>query len=451
MNMVILYKLNLTLLCLTLLFSLSAEGHIYRESTVDGDNNFFQKASDPLHKSLAYTDTLTILFIGNSFTQQNYTMDCIKKLVVSGIPELYYDWSLQMYPGRTLEQHWELGTHHYVKRTSLTIPEQEDLLVRLNAMIESDPDNQPFKNARSRHIQLLNDLKNNVKFKNWDIVVLQSWKDDTEGSSSKYIEWARKYAELIVAQGGEVVLYETSPGIGSNTIPGRLNQFALTAAPTPAQIEVVAQKARMIAGLADELHARVVPMSTIYLRCQTDRPDITLRYVNDNHPNQTGTYLGACTFYGVLFDRSPVGLPLDSVTSTQPKANNLDPDGGPLTKKFSDTDRLDLQRIAWDGIADFKQFTTGVKEVKGNMPVEIFPNPSNGLITLKFNDSEMFNKGFNIKLISMDGKVVYSKSYVNYEAGETTIDTSTIAGSLYILRIENTKDFIVSKFLVNSM
>jgi hypothetical protein len=438
------FKLRmLVFFCLPLLFSLSVNARINGEL-------LSQKTSDSEHEAQVYTDTLTILFIGNSFTQQNYTMDCIKSLVVSGIPELYYDWSLQMYPGRSLEQHWELGTHHYVKRTSLTIAEQEDLLVRLNALIENNPDEQAFKNARSRHTQLLNDLKNNVKFKTWDIVVLQSWKDDTEGSNSKYIEWARKYAELIVAQGGEVVLYETSPGLGSNTIPGRLNQFALTAAPTPAQIEVVAQKARWVADLAEELNARVVPMSIIYLRCQTDRPDITLRYVNDNHPNQTGTYLGACTFYGVLFNRSPEGLPLDRVTSTQPKANNLDPDGDPLTKIFSDTDRLDLQRIAWNGIADFKPFTTGIKELKGNLQMEIFPNPSNGLIKLTFGDNNIPSKAFNIKLMSMDGKEVYSMSCNISGAGETSVDISSVPPSLYLLRVEIAENFAVAKIMISN-
>jgi hypothetical protein len=117
-------------------------------------------------------------------------------------------------------------------------------------------------------------------------------------------------------------------------------------------------KARTIAALAGRIDATVVPMSVVALRSQTARPDRTLRFVNDMHLNQTMAYLTACTFYAALFDRSPEGLPVDTVTDTRPLDANhpdKDKDGGPLAHKFSPQERAGLQRTAWDGWNQFRK------------------------------------------------------------------------------------------------
>ena len=68
-------------------------------------------------------------------------------------------------------------------------------------------------------------------------------------------------------------------------------------------------------------------------------------------------YLTACTFYGALFDRSPEGLALSAVTDTRSmdKHRDQDRDGGPLTKTFSEKDRAELQRLAWEGLKKFEK------------------------------------------------------------------------------------------------
>jgi hypothetical protein len=110
--------------------------------------------------------------------------------------------------------------------------------------------------------------------------------------------------------------------------------------------------------LAKQIDATVVPMSMVALRCQTVRPDLTLRYVNDGHLNQTMGYLTACTFYAALFNRSPEGLTIDTVNDKMRSRDGKpaqDPDGGPLKRTFSAQDRADLQRIAWEGLQQFQQ------------------------------------------------------------------------------------------------
>jgi hypothetical protein len=120
----------------------------------------------------------------------------------------------------------------------------------------------------------------------------------------------------------------------------------------------VLAKERAIAALAKRIGATVVPMSIVAQHCQTVRPDLTLRFVNDAHLNQTMAYLTACTFFAALFDRSPEGLPVDTVTDTRyrdAQHRDQDRDGGPITRTFSAKNRADLQRIAWEGLKQFKQ------------------------------------------------------------------------------------------------
>ena len=99
-------------------------------------------------------------------------------------------------------------------------------------------------------------------------------------------------------------------------------------------------------------------MSTVALRCQTVRPDLTLRYVKDSHLNQTMGYLTACAFYAALFNRSPEGLPIDAVNANMRSKDGQPaqaPDGGPLQRTFAAKDRADLQRIALEGLQQFQQ------------------------------------------------------------------------------------------------
>ena len=145
-----------------------------------------------------------------------------------------------------------------------------------------------------------------------------------------------------------MILYETTPTTQ--------NAEALKSAPDAGPIR---EKAKVIANLADRLGAGVAPMSLVGLRCQSERPDFTLRFVNDAHLNQTMAYLTACSLYAAIFEKSPIGLPVDSITdiryfNNDAKQKDKDRDGRPIRRTFGTKDRADLQRIAWEGWQEFQ-------------------------------------------------------------------------------------------------
>lgn len=291
--------------------------------------------------------TLNVLFIGNSFTARHNLSTVVKAMAEVGNPGLTFNRTDVIYGGRTLKDHWRLGTQNIVKQSTLTEDEEKATIAALEKDVAANPKDKYAPSALARHRDLLPKLEANRK--PWDIIVLQSYRDDIEGDPTHYAEYAPKFAELAKAQGARVILYETTPTTQ--------NEKALTAPPDPAP---VLAKERAIASLAKKIDASVAPMALVALRCQTQRPDLTLRFINDAHLNQTMAYLTACTLYSALFNQSPVDLPIDTVTDirTQEKPapdKTKDRDGNPLARKFSDQDRADLQRIAWEGWQEFQK------------------------------------------------------------------------------------------------
>ena len=291
--------------------------------------------------------TLNVLFIGNSFTARHSLSAVVKAMAEAGNPGLTFKSTDVIYGGRTLKDHWRLGTQNIVKQATVTEAEEKALIAALEKAVADNPKDKYAPSALARHRDLLPKLESNRQA--WDIVVLQSYRDDIEGDPTLYAEYAPKFAELIKAQGARVILYETTPTTQ--------NDKPLTAAPDSAPILA---KERAIAALAKKIDASVAPMALVAQRCQTQRPDLTLRFVNDAHLNQTMAYLTACTLYAALFQKSPAGLPIDSITDTRSfegerNDRTKDRDGNPITRRFSDKDRADLQRIAWEGWSEFQR------------------------------------------------------------------------------------------------
>jgi hypothetical protein len=286
--------------------------------------------------------TLNVLFIGNSYTGRHNLALVVKSMAEAGNPGLTFKPTTIIYGGRTLSDHWRLGTQNYVKLHALTRAEEESTIEAL-AKLAKDPKDRYAGGALKRHKGLLADLESQRT--TWDVVVLQSYRDDLDGDDSLYAQFAPKFAELARVQGARVILYETTPTTQ--------NSEPLTAAP---ESEAVMKKARSIAGLADRIGANVAPMSLVGLRCQTERPDLTLRFVNDAHLNQTMAYLTACSLYAAIFEQCPVGLPNDSITDIRyfdNKDKTKDRDGKPIKRTFTDKDRAHLQRIAWKSYTEF--------------------------------------------------------------------------------------------------
>ncbi|MBN1674035.1 MAG: hypothetical protein JXR37_23495 [Kiritimatiellae bacterium] len=291
------------------------------------------------------TGAVHILFIGNSFTFRNNLPDLVRRMAATGNPARPVKVTAVTYGGRTLKDHWTYRSQDWVRLPALTGDELKRAIDELRTEAEAHPTDTFYGRSIRRHEKLRGQL--NAKHPAWDYVVLQSWRDTAGGLDSAYAEYARRFAELAKRGGARVVLYDTAPEFQ--------NAKPLTGAPPDGP---ALERARVMARLAASLDARVVPMPLVARRCQAARPDVTLRYVKDSHPNQTMAYLTAATFYAVLFGQSPEGLPVNEVTDTKVTDREhpeLDPDGGPQRKVLDDDLRAALQRIVAQALDEFRR------------------------------------------------------------------------------------------------
>jgi len=294
--------------------------------------------------STAAAKDLNVLFIGNSYTARHNLAKVVEAMAEAGNPGLDFKPTQVIYGGRTLRDHWRFSTQNYVKLHELTLAEEQASLASLERQAK-DPNDKYARNALNKHRGFIKEFEK-LRTK-WDVVVLQSYRDDLGGDDSLYAQYAPKFAALAKAQGAKVILYVTTPTTQ--------NAQPLTEKPDAGPIMA---KARAIARLADKIDANAAPMALIGHKCQTQRPDLTLRFINDAHLNQVMAYLSACAIYAAIFEKSPQGLPIDSITDIrywQNKHKDKDRDGKPITRKFSKKDRADLQRIVWDGFQEFQK------------------------------------------------------------------------------------------------
>jgi hypothetical protein len=84
--------------------------------------------------------------------------------------------------------------------------------------------------------------------------------------------------------------------------------------------------------------------------------------------------------------------------------------------------------------------TTGINHTIKNNPIEIYPNPSNGLLYIDTKE------GVNMKLISMQGQLMVSKKIVR---GVSKVDIHDLPNGVYILRIENKQGVQIRRIVKN--
>ena len=291
----------------------------------------------------ANSEELKVLFVGNSYTARHNLAAVVKQMAEAGNPGLTFNTTSVIYGGRTLKDHWRLGTQHIVNQHQVT---GDEIQATVDTLIDAvkDPKDRYAPAGLKRQSALLKTFESNRA--KWDIIVLQSYRDDLEGEDSPYMQYAPKYAKLAKAQGARVILYVTTPTTQ--------NAEPLTSTPDKAPI---LKKTKSVARLANSIGANAAPIALVAHRSQIQRPDLPLRFINDAHLNQTLSYMSACTIYAAIFEKNPQGLPITEVTDIRflEGDKTKDRDGLPITKVFSKKDQADLQRIAWEGYQEFQE------------------------------------------------------------------------------------------------
>jgi hypothetical protein len=147
----------------------------------------------------------------------------------------------------------------------------------------------------------------------WDWVVLQEQSTLPIKNRGRYHENVRLFIEPIRESGARAALYLTWARRHAPETQPQLTEAALQ--------------------IARETGAAVIPAGIAWHRVLESGAAVELHDADGSHPSLAGSYLAACSFYAILFGRTPEGLPFTS---------RLDPATAQL-----------LQREAWAAARDF--------------------------------------------------------------------------------------------------
>ncbi|HTO15709.1 MAG TPA: DUF4886 domain-containing protein [Edaphocola sp.] len=256
--------------------------------------------------------------------------------------------------------------------------------------------------------------------------------------------------------------------------------------------------------MAEQNNAAIAPVAVVWRALRTNNPGIELYSQDESHPDINGSYAAACTFYSVLFQKSPIGNSFHSTVSTAnaqiiqntssnlvfdslstwnrflivPKAkftsntvedtvnfNNLSENASEYLWDFGDGNQDTVTQpshiytnsgtytvtlIAKDSpcekIDTFTQTITittssKIKDLNFKNDFKIYPNPANQYI--KINSQHQI---LGYEIINILGKAVFFSSNLKPSL-ETNIDISNLTSGLYLLKLHYKNSISTEKFI----
>lgn len=306
-----------------------------------------------------------ILFIGNSYTNRHNQPDLVERVMEEGDPSTDYQMSRVIYGGQNMFKH---STYYFsqsfIEQASISDAEIRDRIETMKGLLASDEapdaaewtthwDSLGYKPGQMKFADIHKHIRASIRNhealldenarKQWDYVVLQSWRDVSSDPDQAYAKYATRLARIAQANGAKVILYMTSPETqNQEPVDGPF-------APESADRDVA---------IGLELVKRIKPAAVVSVplaikNIQTGGTDLLFRYVNDGHLNQTCAFLTSNIFYAALTGESSEGFAYNSVTENKVK-DGKDPDGGELTVVFDDKTKRYLQRMAFEAAEEFK-------------------------------------------------------------------------------------------------
>lgn len=193
-------------------------------------------------------EPIRVLFVGNSFTYF-FNLPQVLSSMAESQGEIIHTRQSTV-GGSTLEEHWK-----------------------------------ELKGTRTR--KLLDSLK-------WDYVVLNNHSLITVDGPKEFIEYSKKFIELIRSKGAEPIVMQTW-GYKSN----------------PLLIRPIIEGYNK---LAEETDVHTIPAGELFKEARQWRPDLEL-FQDDKHPSSNGTYMLGLAFYKYFTGRSTAGIPFRLTTT----------------------------------------------------------------------------------------------------------------------------------------
>jgi hypothetical protein len=88
----------------------------------------------------------------------------------------------------------------------------------------------------------------------------------------------------------------------------------------------------------------------------------------------------------------------------------------------------------------------GLEDVSDNEGISLFPNPNSGMFDLVINGVE--DQDLNVKVVTLDGKIVFDTEVVNSGVTELNIDLGNVSSGVYFVRVQGETYSAVEKVTI---
>ena len=136
-----------------------------------------------------------------------------------------------------------------------------------------------------------------------------------------------------------------------------------------------------------------------------------------------GTYFGSSALTGNMFNPAAAGVGTYNLSYTFTDGNGC-----------ADTASASIQVSGCAGIED----------ESSSMDVNLYPNPAEDFIQLDIN-SELNNSDYKLEIVSIDGKIYFSKNSVITGNHIETIQVSNLAAGTYFVKLQNNNGNVITR------
>ena len=196
--------------------------------------------------------------------------------------------------------------------------------------------------------------------------------------------------------------------------------------------------------MAREYDASVSPVGRVWRYLRANSPHIELYQSDESHPSMYGSYAAACTFYTMLFHRSPLTITYcpeidetDAVTIREAVQRVVFDTLSFWLRQTGDTTHTDTTHTDTTQVDTTQQDTThvGFGTLNGQYkPYRVFPNPTVDVLTVSLPPQSSIYEAI---LSDMRGRKLRS---IPLAMGTSTFSLSDLSKGVYMLTLVSSSD-----------
>ena len=177
--------------------------------------------------------------------------------------------------------------------------------------------------------------------------------------------------------------------------------------------------------MAETNDASVCPVGRVWHYLRDNHNEIELYMSDESHPSLAGSYVAACAFYTMLFNRDPDGITYDAG----------------LGMKTASLIRSAVHEVVYDSLWKWQRPDPNVLPIEiQDAEISVSPNPTHGKVMLHLPEG----KKAEVFLFSVDNRIILHKMA---QSALTHLFLDEMPAGLYLLKVVTPQGIVVKRIV----